>query len=629
MNQRKNLLRFCGWFYLANTIFYWLIGWQYLRLIIRSGTLYGTYLANFSSPLGKFLVWLFIITSYLGHFALLAFLPCIILIPLTLLIPKRGFIVSLAIIIASIASLYLITDSYVFSLYRFHLNQTLLNMLFSREMADVFELSAYEVSSIILVGVLLIAIQCVTAALIWKWIIAPKRSGYGKPIAYTLIASLACSYMMLIFSIHSDLNIFAQQTPTLPYYNQILATLLPIPNAEHHLTQMSESHLTQPLFADAPLNYPLSPVQCKKPKKPKNILIIGIDTWRFDSVNPKLTPNIAKFAENNIQFKNHYSGGNATQPGLFSLFYALPPNYWSAMLNQKQGPVFFKTLLQQNYQVRIIWSSEMHVPAFDRTTFLGLKDLRIQGAPGPNIEAWDKYVTTSWLHFLKNRDQKRPFFTFLFYNAPHAYCRKQTFAKPFQPAAKHCVRFGLVGVQNPTLYINRYKNAVHYDDGLIGPVLASLKKNHLLKNTIVILTSDHGQEFNDTKQGYWGHTSNYSKYQVATPFIVHWPGMGKKVIAYRTSHYDLVPTLMQRALGCSSKASDYSIGHDLFQKGSRPFIIVAGYMNMGIVTEKEIIMLLSSGAIEVQDLLAKPKQGAKPDQSVIHQAMQLMRKFFK
>ncbi|WP_306686870.1 sulfatase-like hydrolase/transferase [Candidatus Coxiella mudrowiae] len=53
-------------------------------------------------------------------------------------------------------------------------------------------------------------------------------------------------------------------------------------------------------------------------------------------------------------------------------------------------------------------------------------------------------------------------------------------------------------------YLNRYRNAAHFDDALVGQVLQALKGHQLLKNTIVIITADHGEEFNENHQNYWG-----------------------------------------------------------------------------------------------------------------------------
>lgn len=54
---------------------------------------------------------------------------------------------------------------------------------------------------------------------------------------------------------------------------------------------------------------------------------------------------------------------------------------------------------------------------------------------------------------------------------------------------------------------------MHFDDQQIAKVLAQLRQQHLLDNTIVILSSDHGQQFNENGLNCGGHSSNFTPYQ--------------------------------------------------------------------------------------------------------------------
>ena len=73
------------------------------------------------------------------------------------------------------------------------------------------------------------------------------------------------------------------------------------------------------------LNYPLAPLQCTQ-SEPLNLLIILVDAMRGDLLEGGLTPNLDQFARQHAStFSNHYSGGNSSMIGAFSLFYGLPP----------------------------------------------------------------------------------------------------------------------------------------------------------------------------------------------------------------------------------------------------------------------------------------------------------------
>jgi membrane-anchored protein YejM (alkaline phosphatase superfamily) len=69
-----------------------------------------------------------------------------------------------------------------------------------------------------------------------------------------------------------------------------------------------------------------------------------------------------------------------------------------------------------------------------------------------------------------------------------------------------------------------YRAAVHYPDTIAGGVIADLERRGLLDQTVVIVTSDHGNEFDETGQGFTGHGTAYSAMQLRTPFLPRWPG---------------------------------------------------------------------------------------------------------
>ena len=55
-----------------------------------------------------------------------------------------------------------------------------------------------------------------------------------------------------------------------------------------------------------------------------------IDALRPDKVGAETTPAIEALASDGLLFENHYSGGNSSRMGIFSLFYGIPSTYWQA-----------------------------------------------------------------------------------------------------------------------------------------------------------------------------------------------------------------------------------------------------------------------------------------------------------
>lgn len=629
LHPKKKLLRFVLWFSLANACLFWLIGIRYLFITFASKSLFVTYVYTYTSIAEKSLVLLFTFTSYFGHVALLAFLPCFCLLPFVILFNNPLLILSAASFIWSLCAIGLLADNIIFSLFHFHINFILLKILFNKEypLINFLELSTLEWSAIVVMAVTITLIEIVLAFFIWKKIILAKRWFVEKKIVGALIGCLLTSYSAFIITIANNNNVLAQQTPNFPLYNNIISLLLPSKNSFSLINRYSETRFSQPLFPVSPLNYPMHPLSCHVNPTKYNILLIAIDTWRFDAMNEELTPNIQKFSHQAIRFENHYSGGNCTQAGLFSLFYGLPSNYWTSMLEQHKGALLIHELLKQGYQSKVFFSGNM-IPPFHETIFTELKDVRITEAYGKTIPDHDRSITKEFQTFLQNHDKSKPFFIFLFYDAAHSYYATQNIPQIYPTHSENAQRFLTLTAADAMEAMNRYRNALYFIDTEVQKVLDTLKQQKLLENTLIILTSDHGEEFDDNHLQYWGHGSNYTRYQIQTPFIVYWPGKSPAKLTHQTSHYDVAPFLLSKILGCRNAISDYSVGEDLFKPHTKPYLIVGSYINMGMVEKNRNTTLLTTGNIQIADAHANELPEAKPNIPVLAQALLEMRKYY-
>ncbi|MFW1118443.1 DUF3413 domain-containing protein, partial [Vibrio parahaemolyticus] len=87
------------------------------------------------------------------------------------------------------------------------------------------------------------------------------------------------------------------------------------------------------------INYPLTALKTQAVIKPVNIMLLVVDSWRYDTFNADNTPNLWRYAQRGMVLPNHISTGNATRTGIFGLFYGMPGTYWHAMLANGQSPV--------------------------------------------------------------------------------------------------------------------------------------------------------------------------------------------------------------------------------------------------------------------------------------------------
>lgn len=629
LKKKYTNLRFIGWFFLANTLVFWCLGYHYLKAILSSGSLFENSLANYSSFAGKIFVLIFTLVNYLSYMMLLAFIPATLLIIITVFISNERLVRSLSALVATICVVFLLIDSQIYSSFKFHINKTILSLIFSRNFRDVFDFSTQEMIVIFSQIGLVLVLEFFLSWFVFKNIIEPKRCYIGKTIMLIGMGGGLLSYFTLMLSIAHNNNLFSQQTPSLPLYNQILTYLIPDKNASEILLHYSEHHFSQPMYSNEKMNYPLHPLRCQSPTMPFNIILIMVDSLRFDSLQPTYMPNLTEFSQRSWRFLHQISGGNATLPGTFSLFYSIPSNYWTAALAQKKPPVFIDLLRKNNYFTRVIWSSEILNPPYDKTIYLGVDELHHNSGLDNDVGSRDRKVTQQAIQFLSKKNKKHPFFINLFYDAPHGFCRDQSYPVIFQPAPKECSRIALSNDMNPLPLLNRYLNAVHFTDQEIGKVLKTIEENGYLKNSVVIITSDHGQAFNDNHQNDWGHAGNFTDAQVHVPLIIHWPGKKPQAFEYSTSSYDLLPTLAEQLFNCQNPPSDYSIGQNLFDTKNRlPFVLVGSYVNMGIVESNRLTTLQASGPITITNPQAVPLPHAVPRTEVMHQVLKWMRMYF-
>jgi membrane-anchored protein YejM (alkaline phosphatase superfamily) len=124
----------------------------------------------------------------------------------------------------------------------------------------------------------------------------------------------------------------------------------------------------------------------------------------------------------------------------------------------------------------------------------------------------------------------------------------------------------------------------------------------LLENTVVLFTADHGEKFGESGVGLENHGSGYTRHQLVTPMLLAWPGKGRgEVFHHRTSHYDIIPTLMQEFLGCSNAAGDYSVGNNLFEKKEWEWLVAGSYCNDAVLEPDQITVTFPNGLYEVRD----------------------------
>lgn len=581
--MRDRLMRWWGWLLLTTLALLLLVTHRYFDVVeldARPASL------------------LFRASMLIGHFttvATVALLPALICI---LAWPRPRIVIPLGLLSAAAVVAALLIDTQVYQLYRFHINAGVLNLLFGGAASETFVFSAaMYVQSALIAAAILTAVG-VGGAWLWRRVALPtRRPAIPRALASVVVAALVTFHAVHIWADAVGYAPFLEQTEVLPM--RYAATAKRLLRAHGvNLAPMQIAHAAEGR-SGTKLSYPLKPLTCDAPAKLPNIVVIAIDSWRFDELNERVTPNIAAFARRSTRFLDHYSGGNATRIGMFSLFYSIPGTYWHRVLAERQRPVLLEQLSKLQYDLQVFRSAPLHSPEFDRTLFAELEAVRMR-SDGDRPAAWDRDLTQDFLSYLSGRQNASPFFALLFYDAPHSFDYPDNYPVIFKPSEDHVNYLKLHRETDPTPLRNRYRNSLHYVDSLVGETFDALESRGLLENSVVIVTGDHGQEFNDNGQNYWGHASNFTRYQTAVPMLLYAPGLAPAVYRHRTTHFDVMPTVMRNYLGCDDPFSIYSVGGSLFEPGGRETIVMSEYADFAIMHGNQTAVIRKQG-MEVRD----------------------------
>lgn len=299
-----------------------------------------------------------------------------------------------------------------------------------------------------------------------------------------------------------------------------------------------------------------SPVALGSPGQMPNVLLVSIDTLRADGLhsygNPRPTsPVIDELAANGTRYENFFSSAPWTLPGHATMFTGLEPDvHGTYVLDRKipkQAPLISEVFKNAGYRTFAVTSNFLVSPAYGFGRGFDRFILR------PEADA--KVVSSLFLKLLGR--SKEPWFGFVHFFDPHL---------PYQPSSESRAELGIEGPAVEKVlstmthllyrfidiylpYDQAHKDAVRllYDgevrdaDRELGRILEQID----LENTLVIVTSDHGEEFNE--HGWSGHTVVLYDESLRVPLILHGPGVETGLVIDQTTDLaQLVPLILNK-----------------------------------------------------------------------------------
>ena len=307
-----------------------------------------------------------------------------------------------------------------------------------------------------------------------------------------------------------------------------------------------------------------------------NIVLITIDALRADHLScygyeRKTSPNIDEIANKGVLFKNAIAPCSWTAPSMVSLITAVYPiNHGvTSYINwrkEEQGKDNHTIYEQESFSDELVTLSEV-LKRQGYTTFCVASNLQINdklgfargfdyfkclpALPAPSVNE----IVYSWESFIQQADK---YFLWLHYIDPHApYFPRNPWIDDYTSDIGKILNFSefslgkhLEFYHKPTTdngaidivenSLAHYDSEINYADFFIGEII---RKFEFKKNTLLIITSDHGEEFFD--HGSAGHGKDLYQEKLHVPLIVKLPfNSEKRTVVHYTSLIDIMPSIL-------------------------------------------------------------------------------------
>jgi len=374
--------------------------------------------------------------------------------------------------------------------------------------------------------------------------------------------------------------------------------------------------------------------------QPDHIVIIVVDAVRPDHLgcygySGNVSPNIDRLAQDGALFENAYSNAPWTKPAVATLFTSLYPNVHRAIDR-------FDTLSEKALTLAERLKKNGYFTAFINNGNALLHEFNYdQGFDYYSYsESLDSAAAVrTFTSLLEQTEGKKTFFYLHLMDTHLPYYSNELNAKlmstvPRDSASglldrdriRDLASKGKLSEQDKKNLVSLYDNQIAAADRSVGALISALESRGLLPDTLVLLTSDHGEELWD--HGNYEHGHSLYEEVLRVPLIMAGPGVPAMKLRSRVRHVDILPTIMAaveagfKTKGLAGKSFAPYLRSD---RGKRPvfatgtihgdekYALISGdrkiIINTGFREKKrKLIGPHSADALELYDLARDPHE---------------------
>ncbi len=397
------------------------------------------------------------------------------------------------------------------------------------------------------------------------------------------------------------------------------------------------------------------------PRRAPNVLVLTVDTLRSDRLGcygygRPTSPKLDALAARGVRFANAYSSAPWTLPSYGSLFTGLYASEHragvvierEALFGQDEDAPAKRTTevlradvatLAERFAAGGFATAMFHNnPYLSRATGLerGFQRYLMYGSNARN----GVHLALEWI---EGQEGAAPWFGVLHLMDPHfPYAPPAPFDVQFAgrsvgtmadwPPDLAALRAGRPAEEIAKLSSDLYDGEIAFTDQQIGRLLDALQARGVLANTIVVLHSDHGEEFWEHGSCDHGHTQNEELLRV--PLVIAWPDHvpAGRVVEERVRALDLYATLLELAGIPIPGGVDAATLVPLFQETGAPRAVIAEAVHAGKREIKAILRgdlkLVVRGGSEIHYYDLDQDPGEHADRAATEpERVEILRKF--
>jgi arylsulfatase A-like enzyme len=328
---------------------------------------------------------------------------------------------------------------------------------------------------------------------------------------------------------------------------------------------------------------------------PRHVVLITLDTTRADHFgfmgnDTVATPALDALAAESIVLDDLMTATSSTLASHTTLFTGTYPSRHGVLRNgfpvNEQNQMLPEILAGQGFHAAGFVSAFVMSDRFDFAQGFAHYDENFdQLIPDGGIEYLQRSAastTDAVIRYLDTTGVPERLFLFVHYFDPHQpYAAPQEFverydpapeALPSDPAEQLRQLTGTDRIEALRPYAWRYAAEVTYLDEQVGRLLAYLRSSGVLDAALLVVTSDHGENF-------WEHGSDelFQHHKWVYQTVVHAPALirlpggkgGGTRFAAPASHVDLLPTILETLAVPAPEATE-GAALDLLERAERP-----------------------------------------------------------